>query len=239
MFRRLAFATGCYVTAVIAIQLALQLSRVRRVAPRWASRECSALVPTACMPPVRPASSRAVPLLAPQAPTWSLVLASQAVELTCATFIGISLRARPLSGASVFAQLQQFALAAAEELLPTVTSVSIGDLVLSAPGMVAWSDKMAVPPGGADADADGQISFVVVNPGGAEEAVQTAVCADAAAATAPSTVTPRYGYAMAPLSVSSETEPPLADASSALSPAAGSIRAASTRVAPRRPQAPR
>lgn len=77
----------------------------------------------------------------------------------------------------------------AEQLLPSVTTISINRLELSAPGMVEWSDKMEAPPehGGADGVEPQPMTLIVVNPGGEEEGaepganVQTAVCAKPAA----------------------------------------------------------
>ncbi|KAJ1628090.1 hypothetical protein T492DRAFT_162757 [Pavlovales sp. CCMP2436] len=105
-------------------------------------------------------------------PLWIFSLLHQSMELGCAIYIGLTFRARQLS--FVFQQMQDFGLQLAEQLLPSVTSVSISSLEISAPGMVEWSDKMQEPPDAAAA------TLIVVNPGGeGSDHVQTAVCTDA------------------------------------------------------------
>lgn len=112
-------------------------------------------------------------------PVFVFLLCHQLMELVVVTYIGVQFRARPLS--AVFQQMQQFSLQLAEQLLPSVTTISLNRLELSAPGMVEWSDKMEAPP---DASEQDEMTLIVVNPGGEElsegglPSVQTAVCVD-------------------------------------------------------------
>jgi hypothetical protein len=79
------------------------------------------------------------------------------------------------------------ATAQAEVLLPSVTTITLNTLELSAPGMVEWSDKMEMPPRPGDLEPDEPVTLVVVNPGGddsIELTVQTAVRSDVLAAAA-------------------------------------------------------
>jgi hypothetical protein len=73
--------------------------------------------------------------------------------------------------------------AQAEVLLPSVTTITLNTLELSAPGMVEWSDKMEMPPRPGDLEPEEPVTLVVVNPGGddsSELTVQTAVRSDLA-----------------------------------------------------------
>mmetsp|Transcript_20194 Transcript_20194/g.59567 ORF Transcript_20194/g.59567 Transcript_20194/m.59567 type:complete len:400 (-) Transcript_20194:360-1559(-) len=104
---------------------------------------------------------------------WIFLMLHQLMELLCVGYIGITFRARPF--ATVFQQMQDFGLQLAEQLLPSVTTISINALELSGPGMVEWNEKMDAPP-------DTSSTLIVVNPGAEEDSeggvhtVQTAVC---------------------------------------------------------------
>mmetsp|Transcript_43572 Transcript_43572/g.107801 ORF Transcript_43572/g.107801 Transcript_43572/m.107801 type:complete len:403 (+) Transcript_43572:85-1293(+) len=108
---------------------------------------------------------------------WIFLFWHQLMELLVFTFIGVQFRARPIN--SVFQQMQAFGLQLAEQLLPSVTTISINMLELSAPGMVEWSDKMMVPP--EPGVEEPPMQLIVVNPGADDSSdasmrVQTAVC---------------------------------------------------------------
>mmetsp|Transcript_388 Transcript_388/g.980 ORF Transcript_388/g.980 Transcript_388/m.980 type:complete len:390 (-) Transcript_388:194-1363(-) len=108
------------------------------------------------------------------APLWVFLMMHQMMELSCVVAIGLTFRARPFN--TMFQQVQEFGLQLAEQLLPSVTTVSINTLELSGPGMVEWNEKMEEPP-------EPTTTLIVVNPGGDEMAedgpvpVQTAVYA--------------------------------------------------------------
>ena len=102
---------------------------------------------------------------------WLFLALHQALELSVACAIGYAFRARPYN--ILFEQVQQVANELADQMLPSITTISVKDEMLQGEGLIAWRSDLPLHGPGANQPAapssqQAPVTLVVLNPGDEE-----------------------------------------------------------------------